>query len=781
MTWPPIPFHRFRDAVRRGDTSRAAGRFRDAIEAYEEAMTLRDGDLTPDQEVGLRNRIARCHLDLGDPGAAARTLERTDALDAARILPRTRGETCVVEARIAMIRGRYDETIAKATAAWELLRTTGENALVSRALSVRGHGHRQTGRLDDARDDYTDALAAARRAGDPHEEGLAAANLGSLLWLEGRYARARKLHRRAVELHEACGSDVQLTRELLALAVDEYHAGDWKQCDALLVRVEERARRTGDLRLVCAAMTLRGRLALGRGENPRPHLEKARHLAESSGYDHDLVVIGHIESDAAVERGEWPRARALLDATLRRARASSPDGEPAVETAWRLARVEEALGDPEKRVPELLRFARETAAAHGYRPSEAAARRAWAEVLAHRGRVDEARGHAEHAVRVYRDLDLPLELGRTLVVLARLLAESATNATEAAPLFREAEGVLIEVGAATGAAKAAEGLAMACGESVGVGAGGPDGGEPFAEIVTGSEPMIVAIDRSRRIAPSDIPVLVTGETGTGKELFARSIHRASKRRGRPFLAVNCAALTETLLEAELFGHVKGAFTGAMSAKAGIFEAAGGGTVFLDEIGKAPLALQAKLLRVLDTGEVRRVGGVEAIHVDVRIVAATNRDLPGLVERGEFLPDLLYRLRGYEIVVPPLRDRPGDVPVLFERFAGRPASASALEILEAHAWPGNVREIRNLAESASFLSVGRGPIPADALPESVRPPARAEPADLPARVGRAERQALLRALARTGGNRAAAARTLGISRQTLYTKMAKHGIGRADAA
>ena len=781
MTWLPIPFHRFRDAVRRGERSRASGRPRDAIEAFTEAMTLRAGDLTPDQEAGLRNRIALCYLDLGDVSAAARSVEPSETLDAARILPGTRGETFFVLARIAMIRGKYEDTVTRATSAWEILRTTGENALVARALSVRGHGYRQLGHLDEARDDYADSMAAARRAGDDREEGLAAANLGSLLWLDGDYRHARSFHHRAVKIHEACGCDSLLTRELFALAVDEFHTGDWKQCHALLTRVEEQVRRNEDLRLMCAAAILRGRLCFARGEDARAHLDRARHIAESNGYEHDLVVIGQIEGDVAVERGDWEEARRTLDETFERARSASAKGESAVDSAWRLAVVEEALGDSSGRAMELLRFARETASARGYRAAEAAARRALGEVLANRGRVDEARAHVEFATGVYRNLALPFELGRTLIVLARLFAQSVTNASEAAPHFREAENVLIGLGAAREAAKSAEGLAEAAGEAVGVVDGDPDAGEPFADIVTASELMEEAIGRSRRIAPSDIPVLITGETGTGKELFARSIHRASKRRGRPFLAVNCAALTETLLEAELFGHVKGAFTGAMSARAGIFEAASGGTVFLDEIGKAPIELQAKLLRVLDTGEVRRVGGVEAMHVNVRIVAATNRDLPELVDGGEFLPDLLYRLRGYEIVVPPLRDRLEDVALLFEHFAERPASESALEMLESYPWPGNVREIRNVAQSASFLTMGRGPIPADALPDSVRPRTRPEPGDLPARVEHAEKQALVRALSKSGGNRAAAARELGICRQTLYTKMSKYGIGRANAA
>jgi len=271
-----------------------------------------------------------------------------------------------------------------------------------------------------------------------------------------------------------------------------------------------------------------------------------------------------------------------------------------------------------------------------------------------------------------------------------------------------------------------------------------------------------------------------GETGTGKELFARAIHRSGPRADRPFLALNCAALPETLLESELFGHERGAFTGAAARRIGIFEAASGGTVFLDEIGKAPLSLQAKLLRVLDTGEVRRVGGVDAIHVGVRIVAATNRELDALASEGAFLPDLIYRLRGFEIRIPALRERPEDVALLFERFAGRPASEAALGILESHDWPGNVRELRNLAESAAFLAGGRGPVPRDALPDWIRRAAVVRIAEV-ASLEDSERDTIEEALAVTGGNRSRAARALGISRQTLYTKMSKYGIGRANAA
>jgi transcriptional regulator with PAS, ATPase and Fis domain len=436
------------------------------------------------------------------------------------------------------------------------------------------------------------------------------------------------------------------------------------------------------------------------------------------------------------------------------------------------------MGDPDRRALGLLEEALETTQAREFRSAEALVRRALAEVLERRGRLADARDHLERSVGLFRELRMPFETGRSLVALASVLAEMDADSWRAPALFREAEGILSDLGAAREERKAAEGLAVASGEAIHDPMADASSEDPFGVIITQSEVMSESIEQARRIAPSDIPVLITGETGTGKELFSRAIHRSSRRGSHPFLAVNCAALSETLLEAELFGHVKGAFTGAVSAKAGIFEAANGGTVFLDEIGKAPLSLQAKLLRVLDTGEVRRVGGVEAIHVNVRIVAATNRDLLDLVNERCFLPDLLYRLRGYEISVPPLRERVSDVHHLFEHFAGRPVSASVLEVITGHDWPGNVREIRNVAESASFLTFGRGPIPLDALPEWIRE-ATARPAT--PRLEETEKEAVIEALERAGGNRSRAARALGISRQTLYTKMSRFGIGRATAA
>ena len=265
-------------------------------------------------------------------------------------------------------------------------------------------------------------------------------------------------------------------------------------------------------------------------------------------------------------------------------------------------------------------------------------------------------------------------------------------------------------------------------------------------IIGETDAMREVMERVVQIAPVDSTVLITGESGTGKELVARGIHALSPRRHKPFIAVNVAALTDTLLESELFGHEKGAFTGAIDSRRGFFELAHGGTIFLDEIGEMPLATQTKLLRVLEEREFLRVGGESAIRVDVRIIAATNQDLRQLVALGEFRKDLYYRLNVLRIELPPLRSRPADIPLLVRRFIrevternDRPfvgISAEAMEILQRHRWPGNVRELRNLVESMVVLNPGRE-IGASDIPREVRSPDRGSSDLLPVPVARAE--------------------------------------------
>ena len=307
----------------------------------------------------------------------------------------------------------------------------------------------------------------------------------------------------------------------------------------------------------------------------------------------------------------------------------------------------------------------------------------------------------------------------------------------------------------------------------------------------GSSPAILEVYKLvARVSSGKSTVLLEGESGTGKELVARAIHTNSPRRGRPFVPVNCAALTETLLESELFGHEKGSFTGAVAAKRGLFEAADEGTLFLDEIGDIGPALQVKLLRVIQEQEVRHVGGTASIKVDVRIVAATNRDLAQMVKEGKFREDLFYRLNVVRIVVPPLRERREDIPMLAHHFLQKASSANSqpvrgfvpetMALLERYAWPGNVRELENVVERTVSLAPGPLIMPDD-LPETVRKaeaaPARGAEALLS--LDEVEKRHLNRVLRETDGNKVRAAKILGIDRRTLYRMAERFGINLGE--
>jgi DNA-binding NtrC family response regulator len=300
-------------------------------------------------------------------------------------------------------------------------------------------------------------------------------------------------------------------------------------------------------------------------------------------------------------------------------------------------------------------------------------------------------------------------------------------------------------------------------------------------VVCESQAMRDLLDVASRVARHNTTVLITGESGTGKEVLARAVHRMSPRAERSFTAINCAAIPAQLLESELFGHVKGSFTGATADRLGLFELAHEGTLLLDEIGDLPLELQAKLLRVLEESEVRRVGGRESRKVDVRLVAATAKALDQAVERGEFRADLFYRLNVVHLHIAPLRERPEDIPALLAHFAGQAAqrlghpvsvTPAALAALSHHGWPGNVRELRNAVERAAVLG-GTGPLePRDFAMTATNGNGSGTSAalDLKTQVEAVERQAILRALEASGGNRRQAANLLGISLRTLFYKM-----------
>jgi DNA-binding NtrC family response regulator len=321
----------------------------------------------------------------------------------------------------------------------------------------------------------------------------------------------------------------------------------------------------------------------------------------------------------------------------------------------------------------------------------------------------------------------------------------------------------------------------------------------FGGMVGRSPAMLDLFDRIRRFAPHVRAALVTGETGTGKELVARALHKAGPRSERKFVGINCSAVVESLFESELFGHMRGAFTGAIDSKPGLFEVADGGTLFLDEIGELPLPAQAKLLRVLETGDVQRVGGVDSRHVDVRVVAATNRDLRVEAAAGRFREDLFYRLSVVELNVIPLRERREDIPYLtaafVKQFAGQfgktilGPTPAAERILVSAPWPGNVRELRNVIERICILTEDRLFTEKEAsacltsvsssgmdtpFNHAATPGAAHRPAEK-SLLADAEREHISRVLRGTAGNKKAAAQRLGVSRRALYRKLDRLGL------
>ena len=309
-----------------------------------------------------------------------------------------------------------------------------------------------------------------------------------------------------------------------------------------------------------------------------------------------------------------------------------------------------------------------------------------------------------------------------------------------------------------------------------------------------SAPMQELFELLRRLSPHVRVALVTGETGTGKELVARALHQLGPRSRKKFVTINCSAVVESLFESELFGHMRGSFTGATENKIGLFESADGGTLFLDEVGELPLTVQAKLLRTLEAGEVHRVGSLEPRKVNVHVVAATNRNLDEEVAAGRFRLDLLYRLNVVQIGIPPLREHQEDIPYLTaafvaaakERFQGRVTglSVAAEGLLRDYPWPGNVRELRNVVERACMLAdahlltdrdVSRALPARGASPASLAPRHRADQALRPAPPKLVDSEDVQRALTQSGGNRAATARTLGITRRSLYRRLDEFGL------
>ncbi|MCA9751845.1 MAG: sigma 54-interacting transcriptional regulator [Gemmatimonadetes bacterium] len=756
------------------DIQRAADLNTEAIEQY--AELLHSSPLDSHEEERIRFALADC---LVRSGRLAEVEAVIAALTGDKHAPvvRARALTQIVRAKIFL--GNLDEAQKAGERAVKLLQTGAEHAHLSDALRWLGHTLLQAARPMDAAESYRDSLAAARRIDDQEREAHAHGALGSLYRQLGLCREAVGHHRRSSQQLAELGVRDALAAELLHLGLAELYVGQWLSAgDSLTdgMRLAAEVKRSRVVAL-CHVGISRLRLRQLRLDEAAESAEEARAIGDGAHRARTWVLATESIGDVELTRGNAACASDAFESALSAAREISPTGDLVYEIEWRLGLAYLELGRLVE-ADELCRDAVNLARA-GSDPRETGnALSALARVQAARG--DDAFFDTIHeALTIFRELQLPWELAETYLTAARLCREANRGEPGAwlayehsARRLRARLGLEADVDGADPTVASPEPMTVVL--------------ENGVELLARSPSMVRMIETARDLAQIDNTVLIQGETGTGKELIARLIHDDGPRREKPFVAINCAAIAESLLESELFGHRRGAFTGADRDRRGHLVAAGEGTVFLDEIDKAPAALQAKLLRVLEDRQVLPVGSSAPVPLRARLLFAANRDLQSLVERGDFLPDLFYRLAGIKLVLPPLRERPEDVSALvrfvLQKMEGvhrdEPyvLSKSAREAIQAYDWPGNVRELRHVLEAATFFARADGVIDLLHLPEAIRSTyERDRFYGLPQLIEQLERREIVRALERSEGNKTQAARILGVTRKGLGDRIRRLGL------
>ncbi|HVY32499.1 MAG TPA: sigma 54-interacting transcriptional regulator [Polyangiaceae bacterium] len=758
----------------------------------------------------LGDRLAEA-LSLGTRGAVA--LFRADVAGADAALGKARARLATLDvsdleelARIdhnvgvvALYRDRIDQAVQAFERSLVLKRRLGDRAGVRSCLLNLGLALSRQAQYERAAVTLDEALALARALGQkPGRAWCLAARAdvevrrGNAHAADGFVAEAEAIR----EAPPAVRADLCLLRGQIALLL-----GDARAATRAVEQLEP-ALRSSDAMVDARARLIEAGAALA--SLPAAPRRAARWAAAAARIARG-AQLSELESSAwaLVERAR-PRRSGTAPLPPRYS-ATMPASEPAL-WSW-LEQVATGL-EPEAAVLALLRTLRETSQAERVlfiaRRLNGSAERAWGVDLegfplpSALERCDPALlGAATHGVHYLRDIEMPAGRGSRLVLpcagqpaSALLVFEHRFRVgcfdalgAETCQRFASLAALALRLtpAAVTTEARASQSSSEPAWSTV-----LPEGAlrRQFPGIIGSSSALTRALGRLDAAVDSDLPVLITGETGTGKELFARALHELGPRRAAPFVAVNCAAIPETLFEAELFGHARGAFTGAERARSGLLARAEGGTLFLDEIGELPLPRQAALLRVLESRRYRPVGSDEERSSDVRIVAATNRSLPDEVERGAFRQDLLYRINVLEVRVPPLRERAEDVPALVQSFlarsgAGVSFSPDTLSALEQHRWPGNVRELEHQVQRLLALGVSR--VELQHLPRALRQAVAAAPSTAPpAAEPLDERREVERALARAQGNITHAARALGLTRHGLKKRMLRLGL-RAPAA
>jgi DNA-binding NtrC family response regulator/Tfp pilus assembly protein PilF len=722
---------------------------------------------------------------------------------AARALPRILQVALSTESTTLLCHlARYDEALDEGRHAVALAEAEGDRAAVARAVGQVGFVHLRRGDMLLARESYEDALALFRRLGDEPNVAWARNNLGIVCKNLCEWDVARVHFTEAIAIHRKRGQQALLGNRLQNLGVLLVKSGAWERAHGVLDEARQAFLAVGDRWGTAINALARGWLARleGRHADAESLLRQALDASLAEGFVREEALAREFLGDLAFDRGQLDQAAEAYRAALALGERQAPAGDLVSEVLRRIGEVETARGRYDAAEAAIER-AVHVCTLLDDRYETAVLQRVRGQLEAARGRTEAATHSLRAAVNLLGEMGERFERGKSLTALARI----TTDRADARKLLFRASACFAEVGAerelsaveselgqfeAAPSARSARGAA-----SVGVAAGALAGDrlkgrKILSPVLIGpSKAMARVLDLVSRAAGTDLSVILVGETGTGKELVARAIHRQSRRDDRPFIAVNCGALRVELALSQLFGHRKGAFTGAHADGTGFVEAAHTGTLFLDEIGELPHDVQVTLLRFLESGEYTRLGETQARRADVRILGATHVDLRRAVAAGTFRADLFYRLHEIEIQLPSLRERSEDILPLARHFLRAYGGDLAPDfddastgVLLSHSWPGNVRELENCVKRAlALLPEGETTISGDLLggflerggefqlgPSPLAVQAKAHAAE-------SERRALADALDASQGNKSRAAEQLGVSRKTLYARLRRLGM------
>ena len=755
-----------------------ADHYAPALEIIERVLTRPEVRALPvERRAGLRSKCITCRLLQGDPQRAL-AQAREVLSEEAQIASATLRCRLHLQCGDALFRlGRIDEGLDAARRALELADTSGDLVQSASALNLLGRLTYRRGDLAEARDFYEQALALYRRVGDRSGAGHVRNNLGLIHKNLCEWEAAASHLRQALEIHRGSGHFAETLAPLINLGIVYQKSGDWKLAGEHFAQAQQVAAQVGDeLRAVNIAIGAGNVARLERRfEDAETLLGSALKQAVQRAARREEVLAREFLAELDFDRGRYEEALTAYHEALRMAERVAPEGDLVVEIERRRAEALLALGRLEaadSSCRRASRLARQT----DDRLEFAVAERVAGSIAWARGRGDDAFVSWTMAAQLLEQAHERHELGKTYLEMGR----AASDPVQARRHLYRAAVLFGALSTPYWLERAEQELNRAAA----VDASSP--GSPAQPTLMGRRsraPGLVACSQAmrqveqlaRRAGGTELSVLITGETGTGKELVARTIHSLSARSAKPFLAVNCGALRVDLALSQLFGHRKGAFTGAHTDGVGLVEAAHGGTLFLDEIGELPLDVQVTLLRFLESGEYMRLGESQVRRADVRIIAATNRELRGADERL-FRRDLLFRMNEVEIAVPALRDRREDVIPLGRHFlafyggiGGPRLTPDAESLLLAHAWPGNVRELENVMKRVAALHGDDARVtPASLMPYLSHHAAPANGASgASAGDGRA---AILEAYAAARGNKSRVAEQLGVSRKTLYARL-----------